>query len=259
MNNISLFENLFVKLLKYCYEFVETNKRPKMFLIGGAMSINENEFCDEVDQLNKPTQRINRITKLTQKILELWMSDVKDIDPTDEIRCIRIDKDYKIWLRLPTLSVDEWEESTANVRAYLMEDLIKLTNNINGYCGQPDPIDENAKPTEKPQPDTIDERKEPKEIENPYPNIFIGDGYEIWEQYRKELDITDASRTDARFIFEVLKRDGLIFKTVGEKVFRDWMAETYGIVMDKMPYTNIKQPSNCKRMAFYQSIKENKA
>lgn len=246
MNNISLFENLFAKLLKWSYEFIEDGKRPKVFLIGGIIP-NENEFYNEVDQLNKPSRRIKRIIKLTQNILELWVSDIKNIEPTDEIRCIRIDKDYRVWVKTPRLTVNEWEEITPNVRACLIEDLIKLANNINGYCGQPDPFEENDKPNAEPQLSL-----------NSHSYIFAGNGYQIWEQYRKELKITNSDRTDVRFIYEALKFDKLIHKTVGEKDFRDWMAGTYDIVMDKMPFTGIKQASNKGRMALYQSIKDNK-
>lgn len=51
---------------------------------------------------------------------------------------------------------------------------------------------------------------EEEEFKNPYPHIFKGSGFELWERMFEDFKITESSRTDVRFILEVLKKDGYI-------------------------------------------------
>lgn len=103
------------------------------------------------------------------------------------------------------------------------------------------------------------ERLEPQkpEFENPYPNIFKGAGYVLWQRMFEDFKVTESSRTDVRFMFEALKNDGYIYDNIGEANIRDWINRTYDYAMEKLPFTSPKFNSNKNRLALYQSIKSN--
>lgn len=105
-----------------------------------------------------------------------------------------------------------------------------------------------------------DGKQEPEvkeEFKNPYPNIFKGAGFELWERMFEDFKITESSRTDVRFMLEVLQKDGFIYKNIGESDIREWISKTYGYAMGKLPYTDPNFDSNRTRLAIYQSIKSN--
>lgn len=81
---------------------------------------------------------------------------------------------------------------------------------------------------EQPETDKPDEVK--KELHN---HIFKGNAFEVWQSMFDSFQITERSRTDVKFMFEEMKKDGFIHNTVNQKTFLDWISETYEITIEK--------------------------
>jgi len=95
-----------------------------------------------------------------------------------------------------------------------------------------------------------------KKKEKLHPQVFRDNGFEVWQSMFESFDIKESSLTDIRFMYEAMKNDNLIFETIGEKNLRDWIAETYGLVISRAKYTSPTWKSNKKRMAIYSDAKE---
>lgn len=85
-----------------------------------------------------------------------------------------------------------------------------------------------ASEPEQPETDKPDEVK--KELHN---HIFKGNAFEVWQFMFDSFQITERSRTDVKFMFEEMKKDGFIHNTVNQKTFLDWISETYEITIEK--------------------------
>lgn len=85
--------------------------------------------------------------------------------------------------------------------------------------------------TSEPQQHETDKPDEvTKELHN---HIFKGNAFEVWQSMFESFQITESSRTDVKFMFEVMKKDGLIHNTVNQKTFLDWISETYEMTIEK--------------------------
>ena len=71
------------------------------------------------------------------------------------------------------------------------------------------------------------------EVNTKHPHIFKNNAFEVWQSMYNSFEINESSRTDVKFMYEVMKKDGLIFKTVNQKIFLDWISQTYQIVIQK--------------------------
>lgn len=81
--------------------------------------------------------------------------------------------------------------------------------------------DYKTKPDQQPGALKSGENKEQYQ----YPHIFKGNAFEVWQSMFISFQITESSRTDVKFMFEEMKNDGLIHKTVNQKTFLDWLSE----------------------------------
>jgi hypothetical protein len=86
-----------------------------------------------------------------------------------------------------------------------------------------------------------------------YNHIFKNNAIEVFQSMFDSFGITEKSRTDVKFIFEEMKKDGLIQKTVNQKTFLDWLSE--------LPYEiSVQKTSNYskthKRNSIYSTAKE---
>ncbi|WP_297868940.1 hypothetical protein [uncultured Flavobacterium sp.] len=105
--------------------------------------------------------------------------------------------------------------------------------------------------------------QEPKAIEKEkveikpqkHTDYFKDNAFEIWERLFENFNIDKTKRTDLRFMYEIMKHNGQIHKTVTVKSITDWINETYDFGIDKLQYTNIKSKSNENRMSIYNLIK----
>jgi hypothetical protein len=91
-----------------------------------------------------------------------------------------------------------------------------------------------------------------KELHN---NIFTDNAFYVWERLFENFNINETKRTDLRFMYEIMKYNGQIHKTVTVKNITDWINETYNFNIDKLQYTSIKSTSNENRMSIYNLIK----
>lgn len=92
-----------------------------------------------------------------------------------------------------------------------------------------------------------------KELHNDY---FKDNAFEFWERLFENFNINETKRTDLRFMYEIMKYNGQIHKTVTVKNITDWINETYDFNIDKLQYTSIKSKSNENRMSIYNLIKQ---
>src|SRR5690554_3067802 len=94
----------------------------------------------------------------------------------------------------------------------------------------------------------------PDEVEKELHNhIFKGNAFEVWQSMFDSFQITESSRTDVKFMFEEMKKDGLIHKTVNQKTFLDWLSEPpYQITIQKTSnYSKTKE-----RISIYSNAKQ---
>lgn len=102
------------------------------------------------------------------------------------------------------------------------------------------------------QTETVKNDEVKKELHNDY---FKDNAFEIWELLFENFNIDKTKRTDLRFMYEIMKHNGQIHKTITVKNITDWINETYDFGIDKLQYTSIKSKSNENRMSIYKLIK----
>lgn len=71
------------------------------------------------------------------------------------------------------------------------------------------------------------------EVKIKHTHIFNNNAFEVWQSMYDSFKINESSRSDVKFMYEEMKKDGLIFKTVNQKTFLDWISETYQIIIQK--------------------------
>ena len=83
------------------------------------------------------------------------------------------------------------------------------------------------------QPESIKKDEIKKDLHN---HIFKNNAFEVWQSMFDEFEITEASRTDVKFMYEEMKKEseGLIYNTVNQKAFLEWITSTYdGLIIQK--------------------------
>ena len=83
-------------------------------------------------------------------------------------------------------------------------------------------------------------------------DIFKDNAFEVWMSLFDSFKIDETCRTDVKFIFEEMKKDGLINKTVNQKSFLNWITENYdGLLIEKTSnHSRTKE-----RISIYESAK----
>ena len=73
--------------------------------------------------------------------------------------------------------------------------------------------------------------KPKKELHN---HIFKNNAFEVWQHMFEEFEIEESSRTDVKFMFEEMKKAGLIHGTVDQRNFLIWISLNYdGLIIQK--------------------------
>ena len=106
--------------------------------------------------------------------------------------------------------------------------------------------------SDEPNNKKVDSIISDKPIEsNPYPNIFVDKGFQVWESMFEEFDIKESSRSDVKFMFEMMQKDKMIYGTVKQVDFLDWLSKKYGFVVEKISnYSKTKE-----RISIYNTAK----
>lgn len=111
----------------------------------------------------------------------------------------------------------------------------------------------NPKDTESPATNTINLKTKNEELTNKdysinisesnineevrniekHSHIFNKNAFEVWQSMFDSFGVNESSRTDVKFMFEEMKKDGLIFESVNQKTFLDWISKTYNILVQK--------------------------
>jgi len=89
-------------------------------------------------------------------------------------------------------------------------------------------------------------------VEEKFNNIFKDKSFKLFRMLKEEFDIKDSSRTDFKFIFEEMKRDGFIYNTISQKHFLEWFNDFFSILIDKTSNHSRSE----KRLKLYRSVKD---
>lgn len=106
---------------------------------------------------------------------------------------------------------------------------------------------------------STDISKEQIEVESKekHNSIFSDNNFEVWERLYDELGVTESSRTDLRFMYEVMKAKSQILDTVRLIDYTNWINKVKNWEIDKLQYTNYKGKSNSHRYSIYKTICDN--
>ncbi|WP_047416056.1 hypothetical protein [Cellulophaga sp. Hel_I_12] len=108
---------------------------------------------------------------------------------------------------------------------------------------------QNSLKTDEPQQN---QESETDAVENKHINIFRNNGFDVWQSMFDSFCIDETSRTDVKFMYEIMKKDGLIFDTINQKTFLDWISKTYEIVIQKTSNHSVTN----ERIAIYSIAKQ---
>ncbi|HRO09827.1 MAG: hypothetical protein IT246_09165 [Bacteroidia bacterium] len=129
---------------------------------------------------------------------------------------------------------------------YLEQKRVELIPKLNQYKEH---IQKKLQTLPPQQPEAGKPNEVKKEL---YNHIFKGNAFEVWESMFDSFQIKENSRTDVKFIFEEMKKDGLIHNTVNQKSFLDWILEKHDIVIEKTSnYSKTKE-----RISIYRNAKQ---
>ena len=96
----------------------------------------------------------------------------------------------------------------------------------------------------------MDKKEFPKEgrVDYQHPHIFYYNGFDVWQSMFDSFKISSRSRTDVRFMFDKMKKDGMIRKNMRFQDFLEWVNETYGLEVEKISFADL---NNIKRLSIY--------
>lgn len=92
----------------------------------------------------------------------------------------------------------------------------------------------------------------PTVIRLKHSHIFRNNAYDVWKSMFDSFDINEKSRTNVKFIYEEMKKDGLIFPTVSQKTFLEWISQNYEITILKTS----NHSRTVERIAIYSNAKQ---
>lgn len=84
-------------------------------------------------------------------------------------------------------------------------------------------------------------------------NIFINNAFDVWIEMFEKFQIKQDSRTDVKFMFEIMKRDNMIYKSVSQVSYLMWIEENFNLDISKTANIDLK---NNMRLAIYNSAKK---
>ena len=113
---------------------------------------------------------------------------------------------------------------------------------------------ETTEPAPPQQPEDVKNYEVKKELHN---DIFKHNAFEVFEIYKENKQINVNSRTDLRVIFELLKGDNLLLKTIELKHYIDWLNRVYydGNVTE-LKKQNLNSKPNIVRTNDYNAYKK---
>ena len=106
-----------------------------------------------------------------------------------------------------------------------------------------------AEPTQTKSENTFQNETKDNKLHN---NIFIDNGFNVWKKMYDDFKVNEQSRTDAKFMLEIMKRDLMIHKSVSQKSYLDWINENFDIDIFKTSNIDLK---HIKRLSIYNNAK----
>ena len=89
-------------------------------------------------------------------------------------------------------------------------------------------------------------------ITGKYPQIFINNYFEVWQSMFDAFQVNSSSRTDVKFMFDIMKKNEMIYDTVREVDFLKWLNETYDLEVQKISFADLR---STKRLAIFHQAK----
>jgi len=89
-----------------------------------------------------------------------------------------------------------------------------------------------------------------KDLHNAY---FKDNAFEVWQSMFTDFKIKESSRTDVKFMFEIMKYEKLIHPTVTQTALLNWINDTYQLTISKARYIDFK--NDTKRLAIFNKAK----
>ncbi|WP_026724297.1 hypothetical protein [Flavobacterium sasangense] len=204
----------------------------------------QNRVIEFINQYEDNSENIfieNEIENAENVLLQLGQALKDNYIEKDSIDLLDTNPMRDLYIDLRIESTIKSKSTYKKIKAFLEQRKIELK--------QPQQIE--IKPQESK---TIEAEKveiKPQE----HTDYFKDNAFEIWERLFENFNIDKTKRTDLRFMYEIMKHNGQIHKTVTVKSITDWINETYDFGIDKLQYTNIKSKSNENRMSIYNLIK----
>lgn len=96
-------------------------------------------------------------------------------------------------------------------------------------------------------------KKEIDLMDETYSAIFSKNGFKIWNDMFETFKITESSRTDIRFMFEVMKSEDFIHKSVRQVDILRWIDSKYQLTIEKPKFHDWKK--DIIRLAAYDLAK----
>lgn len=84
-------------------------------------------------------------------------------------------------------------------------------------------------------------------------HIFKDNSFEVWQSMFNDFKIKESSRTDIKFMFEIMKYEKLIHPTVTQTALLNWINDNYQLTISKARYIDFK--NDTKRLAIFNKAK----
>lgn len=211
------------------------------------------EAFDTIQKYSNENKLI--INKFNLKKLDVENTLDRILEDADVIKLNVISEEYNIAIKLQEVFMLLFEEA--------INTLAKIGVNISR--SSLNSIFEEVRVQLKEVIDTqriaILQTKEEREIVQPevvsnttnlHSHIFKNNAFDVWRSMFEAFNITEKDRSDVKFMFEEMKKDGLIHNTVTQKHYLDWISKTYEITVGKT--NNYSRTST--RMSIYSTAKQ---
>lgn len=242
-------------ILKFAKQFYNTfvNKSDN-FIFSGYFY--DNQLSTDTEKKSKLSRIIHNLnSRLNEIHSEIEMKDFRYTDDRDlEIIARYFEKKYT-----GNFICFEDDEKTIVIKYVVYKFFLyciglklklileKIYIDFNGFIDTQDKIS----PTNLLEQSTNLKLKSPK---NPYPRIFINyESFNLFEDLRKAIcNRQSTSLADYSFVFRILHKNGKIYKPILESEFRNFLADNYDVVLDKLKTLNNCSPH--KKVTIYNII-----
>jgi hypothetical protein len=204
------------------------------------------------DDFESKQDFLNAIYDLLDYNNDVFANDIRKLNDGDFIKFIQ--KQHDLYKFKASDNISNWINFTKFLvmdgKGLHHDDAIKNVNLRGAFAGWYNEITINSNLGESKLKEII----KPDNITFLHPTIFNKNAFEVWESMFKSFEINEKSRTDVKFIFEEMRKDGLIHKTINQKTFLEWITDNHdGLIVEKTS----NHSRSKERIAIYNTAKSN--